>query len=437
MATLALPLASAEQEDALPVAPSRLRECRDCGQFQVVPALAPGTRAYCLRCNAVLRHTHHDPLNVPLALNVTAFVLLLISASTTLMSVSTAGQYHVADLFSGPIGLGRNGLWELSAVVLFTTVAAPLAKLGCMLYVLLGLRLSRPPRHIRAVFAWVEHLRPWSMIEVYLLGVFVAYVKLIALVHIEIGVAVYTLGALIFTMVAADAMLDSQFVWEEMERRGIPDADTDHAVVAAAGVDPNVIGCHTCGLVCRPAADAEPRCPRCGSRLHHRKPNSIARTWALGVAAAILYVPANIYPVLTVIQLGAGQPSTILGGVRELLEAGMLPLAALVFFASVAVPMLKLVGLTILLTTTQMRATRRLRDRTTLYRIVDAIGRWSMIDIFMESILVALVQFGSLVTIDPGVGAVAFCGVVILTMFAAETFDPRLIWDAAAEAQPA
>jgi paraquat-inducible protein A len=136
--------------------------------------------------------------------------------------------------------------------------------------------------------------------------------------------------------------------------------------------------------------------------------------------------------VLTVISFGSGAPSTILGGVEELLAGGMLPLAALVFFASILVPVLKLVGLTILLVSTQRQSVGRLRDRTRLYRIVNAVGRWSMIDIFMESILVALVQFGALATIDPGFGAIAFAGVVILTMFAAEGFDPRLMWDAAA-----
>jgi paraquat-inducible protein A len=142
-------------------------------------------------------------------------------------------------------------------------------------------------------------------------------------------------------------------------------------------------------------------------------------------------VPANIYPVLTVVQLGAGQPSTILGGARELLELGEWPLAALVFFASIMVPLLKLIGLTVLLISIQTRRRDRLRDRTVLYRIIDYIGRWSMIDIFMESILVALVQFGAIVTINPGFGAIAFAAVVILTMFAARTFDPRLMWDVA------
>jgi paraquat-inducible protein A len=167
--------------------------------------------------------------------------------------------------------------------------------------------------------------------------------------------------------------------------------------------------------------------------LHRRKPDSLARTWALVIGAAVLYVPANLYPVLTVVQLGAGAPSTILGGVEELLAAGQYPLAALVFLASIAVPMLKLVGLTVLLVATQTGRSEWLRDRTRLYHIIRFVGRWSMIDIFMESLLGALVRFGAVVTIEPGIGAVAFCAVVILTMIAAETFDPRLMWDTAAE----
>jgi paraquat-inducible protein A len=132
-----------------------------------------------------------------------------------------------------------------------------------------------------------------------------------------------------------------------------------------------------------------------------------------------------------VMQLGAGAPSTIRGGVRELIETRMYPLAALVFFASVAVPMLKMVGLGAMLISVHTGHTRWLRDRTRLYYIIHWIGRWSMIDIFMEALLGALVQFGGVVTIEPGIGAVAFCAVVILTIFAAETFDPRIMWDAA------
>ena len=133
-----------------------------------------------------------------------------------------------------------------------------------------------------------------------------------------------------------------------------------------------------------------------------------ASSWTLLIAAAVLYIPANYYPVLTVVQLGAGAPSTIMGGVRELVASHRYPLAALVFFASVAVPILKLVGLSVMLFATQTGHARWLRDRTRLYHVVRWIGRWSMIDIFMEALLGALVGCGSIVTIEPGVGAVAF-----------------------------
>jgi paraquat-inducible protein A len=357
-----------------------------------------------------------------------AFALLLITAGTPMMSVSRSGLHHEADLFSGPIGLQEHGMWPLAALVLFTTIGAPLVTVTGNIYVLLGLRMHNPPRHLRAVYGMLTHLRPWSMIEVYLLGVFVAYTKLGALVTIDIGPAMYALGALLLTMIAADALVDPQAVWEAMDSRGL-------TVWHADQPGPGAIACHTCGLVGRPVAGG--RCRRCYTRLHARKPDSLARTWALLFAATLLYIPANTYPVLTVIQLGSGQPSTILEGVRELLDAGMWPLAALVFFASVAVPMLKLVGLVLLLIGTQRGWMRRLHDRTVLYRFVRWIGRWSMIDIFMDSILVALVQFGGLVTIDPGVGALFFAMVVILTMLAAESFDPRLMWDAAEAKQKA
>jgi paraquat-inducible protein A len=412
----------------------RLCECHDCGQMQVLPALPPSARAICQRCDAVLRHTRCDPLVLPLVLNISALILFGLGATLTLMSVSTAGQQRVAELISGPKEMEQYGLWEISLVVLITTVAAPLARVLCMLAVLLGLRLKRPPAELREIFAWVEHLRPWSMVEIYLLGLFVAYVRLSGIAVVDLGPAVYALGALMVIMVLADHTLDDQAVWEAMEppnrrRRRTLDHNPNTLDRPTLNTHRWRIGCDTCGLVSRAAPGM--RCSRCGFRLHVRKPGSIERTWAFAIAAAVLYIPANIYPVLTVVRLGAGQPSTILGGVRELLELRMWPLAGLVFFASVAVPVLKLVGLGVLLISTHTGTGWALHDRTVLYRIVDAIGRWSMIDIFMESILVALVQFGQLASVYPGPGAIAFAAVVILTMLAAHSFDPRLMWDSA------
>ena len=431
-ALAALPAAAGAGVDRTP---ARLCECGSCGKFQMLPSLAPGESARCLRCGALLRRARHDPLGRGLALSLAALAILGIACLMSLMSVSTAGMTRKANLFSGPEGMARSGLWELSVIVLFATVAAPALMVMARAYVLIGLRMRHPPRHVRRVFALVEHLRPWSMVEVYLIGIAVAYTKLVDLVHIEFGAALYALGLLMLTMVACEAALDRQSVWEEMERRGIPIDDIDHDATALTAPDKAAVSCHTCGLVCLPASGHD-ECPRCDSRLHARKPNAITRAWALLVAAAILYVPANYYPVLQFIQLGSGAPSTILGGVVELLDAGRWPLALLVFSASVAVPLMKVVGMAVLLISARRGWTSRLRDRSRLYFAIATIGRWSMIDIFMVTILVALVQFGSVVRIEPGVGGLAFCAVVILTMFAAEGFDPRLMWDAAGENGP-
>ena len=150
------------------------------------------------------------------------------------------------------------------------------------------------------------------------------------------------------------------------------------------------------------------------------------------MSGLILYAPANLFPVLTVIRFDKGSPATIISGVWELLGAGQLPLAVIVFVASIAVPVLKLLGLAVMMIVAVRGRSMHLRQLSVLYRIVAAVGRWSMIDIFMESILAALVQFGGAATIDPGDGAIAFAAVVVFTMFAAESFDPRLMWDRAA-----
>ncbi|HEX3984378.1 MAG TPA: paraquat-inducible protein A [Acidisoma sp.] len=407
--------------------------CRHCGQLQRVPELAAPSAVDCARCGVTLRRLQVNSLGRALAFSLSGLVLFALACLMPLMRVSTSGMTLGADLFSGPRRLDQQGVWELAAVVLFTTVGAPFLKLLGTSYVLIGIQLPRPPAHMRIVFTFVAKLGAWSMVEVYLVGVFVAYVKLVDIVHIDVGVAVYALVGLMIASIGADAFLDRQMVWEILERKGIVvHPQTGLSIPTPGRGDGIAVSCETCAKVSVIHGSDRHECPRCGSHLHFRKPNGIARCWALVAAAAVLYIPANIYPVLTVVQLGAGAPSTILGGVEELVAAKMYPLAAVVFIASIMVPMLKLAGLVILLLMTQLGSRERLHDRGRLYRIVSVIGRWSMIDIFMESILVALVHFGALVTIEPGVGAVAFAGVVILTIFAAESFDPRMMWDAGA-----
>ena len=191
-----------------------------------------------------------------------------------------------------------------------------------------------------------------------------------------------------------------------------------------------LLGCHACGLVSRAARGGhEQRCSRCGAQLHFRKPASVSRAWALLIAALILYVPANVLPMMKTSSLFGSQSDTIMSGVVYFWTSGSWYLALIIFFASITVPLLKMLALVLLLVSVQRRSRWQQEQRARLYRLVEFIGRWSMLDIYVVAVIVALVQLKALATIEPGPGAIAFGAVVVLTMFAAMAFDPRLIWD--------
>jgi paraquat-inducible protein A len=202
----------------------------------------------------------------------------------------------------------------------------------------------------------------------------------------------------------------------------------------ATGASMGLASCHACGQLARAAAHGqEACCPRCGAHLHLRKPDSIARCWALLLTAMILYIPANLLPMMSTSSLFGSEADTIMSGVVYFWTSGSWYLALIIFFASIMVPRLKMIALVLLLVTVQRRSHWQRRQRAKLYRLVEFLGRWSMLDIYVVAIIVTLVQLQALATILPGPGAMAFGAVVVLTMFAAMAFDPRLIWDPAEE----
>lgn len=205
--------------------------------------------------------------------------------------------------------------------------------------------------------------------------------------------------------------------------------------VSAASRD--LYSCHSCGLLSKGARNGGVcHCPRCSAELHFRKPNSVVRSWALLIAAYILYIPANLLPMMETSSLFSSQDDTIMSGVVYLWHSGSWDLALVVFVASVMVPLLKLLAMTLLLVSVQRRSLWQPLQRAKLYRIVEFVGRWSMLDIYVVTILAALVQIGSLATVKAGPAAMAFGAVVVLTMFSALQFDPRLIWDPLQQERP-
>jgi paraquat-inducible protein A len=262
------------------------------------------------------------------------------------------------------------------------------------------------------------------MLDVYLLGAAVAYSRLRRLADVAIGAGGYALAAFVFVQVLLEQSLGRQRVWR---------AIGDPAQYAPKPGEPWILclGCELVTVAPVTGSDGRRHCPRCGSHLVPRRPGSLAITAAFTLAGYILYLPANVLPVLTITRFGRTEPYTILGGVRDLAAAGLWPLALLVLFASILVPVLKLAGLSWFLIAIRFRSAWLLRERTALYRLIDFIGRWSNIDVFMISIVSALLQFGILTTVDPGPGIASFAAVVVMTMIAARAFDPRLMWDAA------
>ena len=198
----------------------------------------------------------------------------------------------------------------------------------------------------------------------------------------------------------------------------------------------SLIPCHVCALVSRAPELSKGRrlaCPRCGTGLRRRISRSLSKTWALVIAAYILYVPANLLPVLQITSFGKTEADTILDGVQELAAGGLWSIAALVFVASIVIPIVKLLTLSYLLLSVRLRWQAFPKNRTWLFRVIEVIGHWSMVDVFMVSILVALIQFQKIATIEAGMGIICFAAVVILTLLATRSFDPRLVWDAVEE----
>jgi paraquat-inducible protein A len=269
------------------------------------------------------------------------------------------------------------------------------------------------------VYRVIEAISPWSLVSVFMLGVLISIVKLQDLANVIPGISLYALVGLLVAFAAARANFDPEVLWERFE---YPSPDISNPDM--------LLNCHTCGLLSQARPGLED-CPRCTAPIHHRKENSVIRTWALLFTATILIIPANTYPVMTVIRFGQGEPNTILSGVIHLVEGGMWGLAMIVFVASIVIPIMKLIVLSFLLISVQKGSNWRPEDRTRLYRITETVGAWSMVDIFLVGILSALVSLDVLSTIRPGIGASFFAAVVVFTMFAAHSFDPRLIWDKA------
>jgi paraquat-inducible protein A len=377
-------------------------------------------------------------VDLPLALALTALLLMIPGALAPLLSVSTLGASRTNWLFSGVRIFTEQGFPELGTLVLVGAVVLPFAFLIALVVVLGSIHFGRTEsRWLGPLYRWAGLIRPWMMLEVFLVGGFVAYTRIQTVATVEVDAGGWCLIVATFTTMLALTQLDDRTVWDALTLPGGSDANP----IGPNSIEPGsmergrrpAVACTVCDLIV-PKGLAVQSCPRCNASLHMRKPASLPRTASLLIAGYLLYIPANLLPVMTLTSVGEEvEPSTIMSGVFELIHNNLWPLALIVFIASIVLPLIKLLGLTWMLIAIRVRSPHLLRARTRLFRGIEQIGRWSNIDVFMGSVLVALLSFGTLTTVRAEPGLVAFAAVVVLTMVATETFDARLMWDAAAE----
>lgn len=363
---------------------------------------------------------------------VVAAALLWVAFAEPVFDMYLAGRYASASLLSGPRMLVARGLPELAFVVVVTLLVAPLAHLLILGMSLVGSRMREPGRFWFMPLGLAETARHWAMGDVYLLGALVCYVRLDAWGQLHVGAAVAALVGLRLVTLAAESVLDPTALWQRMPW-SFPESHAPRAGASKRAPgrtsDGSYIACSWCTLVSR-SVPKQP-CPRCGRGLSARKKNSLPRTTAILLTGGCLTIPANALPVMEMVRFGRPETDTIYSGVVKLVQHDLWGLAVVIFVASIVIPLFKVVVLGLLLWTTAQGRKGYLVLRTRAFRWVHYVGRWSMVDVFAVTVLVSIVHMGRLASVLPRYGAVAFCAVVILTMFATDAFDPRLMWDAA------
>lgn len=409
--------------------------CEACDLLQLAVPLAPGRALRCRRCRTELERGRANGPRQALAFSLACAVMLVISNVYPIVGLSVNGNLVQTTLAGSVAMLYAHGTWPLAALVFLTTMLMPVLQTLAMLWLLVPLHFGRVPWHTVEGFRLLQWARPWGMTEVLILGLLVALVKLAHIAKVVPGVALWSFIVLMLLLAAASAAFDRREIWSRIGaiQRGGPTWATPRPAYRRTAMTARAYGlalCEQCGLLVHLARSEAQACPRCKSRLHRRKPASLSRTWAYLTAAIVLYIPANILPVMNTSSLFGAQKDTIMSGVVYLWVSGSWLLAVLVFIASIVVPMLKILGLAYLAISTQLHSRWLPEQRTRIYRVIELVGRWSMLDIYVITMLVALVQFRALATIEAGPASIAFGAVVVLTLLAAMSFDPRLIWDA-------
>lgn len=389
-----------------------IRLCHGCELPIDLVDVEQGKSAHCPRCNTQLYRGGKPSLSGNLAIAVTCLLLFIPSHFFDFISIRLFGMMIPATLPAGIFTLIEEGFVLLALLIFFCSSIAPFLVCSAVVTTHIALKY-RWFKLLKLSLSIVQHLKPWVMIDVFLVSIAISCFKLQDYSDIFVGPGLIGLILLQVATILLVTRFSVRRYWEAYQPED------------SFKLTQKTLHCHHCHLS-QPEGE---HCLRCHSPIHHRKPRSIQKTWAYLIAASVAIFPANLIPISILLTNGKRLEDTIFSGVASLVNSDMIGIAIIIFVASIVVPVAKILGLSYILLAIQFKRKIFHRQRMTIYFVVKWIGRWSMMDLFVISIMMTLVDRGQILDFTPGYGAVAFGIVVVLTMLAAESMDPRLIWD--------
>ncbi|WP_160621248.1 membrane integrity lipid transport subunit YebS [Mixta intestinalis] len=391
----------------------RYQRCPQCDTLFSLPDVTSRQSAHCPRCNAKILNGRDWSMTRLTAMAVTMFLLMPFAFTEPLIQIRLLGTPIRASLLAGIMQMTMQGDILTAAMVTFCTIGAPVTLVAAIAFLFFGDRLGM---NLRPVLLMLDRLKEWVMLDIYLVGIAVASIKVKDYADIEAGYGLVAFVSLMVLSLLTLIHLNVEQLWHRFYPQPQPDVPLEKLQIC--------LNCHHTGM-----PDDRGRCPRCHTRLAHRRPYSLQKSWAALISATVLLVPANLLPISIIYLNGGRQEDTIFSGILSL-GSGNIPVAAIVFIASILVPFTKVLVLLVLLISIHFRCQQGLKTRIRLLRLVTWIGRWSMLDLFVISLTMSLVNRDQLLAFTMGPAAFYFGAAVILTILAVQWLDSRLIWDA-------
>ncbi|MEL0637061.1 PqiA/YebS family transporter subunit [Marinomonas sp. TI.3.20] len=400
--------------------------CDECDLVNRLPELKSNQKLRCTRCHHILIRLPKRGLEKILAYGSVALLMLVLSLSLPFLSLTYAGMGRTVTFWQSlSVLLGESSVF-LGALIVFALLVLPASYLLSAVVLSWSIKKRKYNALQRCLLQTVIVIKPWLMIDVFLVGALVALVKMQTIATVEIGLSFWAFCIYVFCLFKTGPLIDRRWLWYQVAGPVVLKQEILSTLKAISSRSQGMAGCHFCGAIT--SIDAS-HCGRCCHKIYSRKPASIKVTVALLVVALMMFIVANLLPIMQTTFLGMNEPSTIVGGVYQLWGIGSYAISIIILLASIFIPLAKMLSLGWLCWQASYPNDRPIAQKLTLYRITKVIGRWSMMDIFVVVILTGLIQVGGVISIVPGSAALSFASVVILTMLAAMTFDSRLLLD--------